>query len=101
MARLSNLLLLTLAGSVMAFGLQSQRMPKTSLRKTSNGLARHTTVMMSDVPVDVVAAKKEEPKKTFISTIWNDSTQLFTYLSVWYLGNIYCKSLNIQNSCTQ
>lgn len=94
MARLSNLLLLTLAGSVMAFGLQSQRMPKTSLRKTSNGLARHTTVMMSDVPVDVVAAKKEEPKKTFISTIWNDSTQLFTYLSVWYLGNIYYNIYN-------
>jgi len=94
MARLSNLLLLTLAGSVMAFGLQSQRMPKTSLRKTSNGLARHTTVMMSDVPVDVVAAKKEEPKKTFISTIWNDSTQLFAYLSVWYLGNIYYNIYN-------
>lgn len=43
---------------------------------------------------DVVAAKKVEPaapNKSFMDSIWNDNTKLMAYLSVWYLGNIYCK----------
>jgi hypothetical protein len=31
-----------------------------------------------------------------LSSIFNDSTKLFFYLVVWYLGNIYCKCLYIQ-----
>jgi len=41
---------------------------------------------------DVVAT--EPAKKSFLDSIWNDSTKLFAYLAVWYLGNIYYNIYN-------
>ena len=84
-------ILLTLLGTTFAFGLKPQRVAKAGLKSVSSALppAASSTALYAEA-VDVVAAK-EEPKGGFLSSIWNDQTQLFTYLSVWYLGNIYCK----------
>ena len=90
----NNLLLISLASSAVAFGLRPQRMTKTGLKSvtSSPAVGATSTALFQSDSVDVVAAK-EEPKSGFLSNIWNDQTQLFTYLTVWYLGNIYCKTL--------
>lgn len=48
----------------------------------------------SDAPSEetkVVAAAATTEKK---GALRNETTQLVTYLLVWYLGNVYCKFLN-------
>lgn len=49
----------------------------------------------SPEPVAVAVAATEEPKKSMMDSLWNDSTKLTAYLAVWYLGNIYCKALKL------
>jgi hypothetical protein len=93
MPGIKSLLLITLASAslVYSFGLQNQRVSSglKTLHKAP-GFPASTTLLRQSEGETVVAAK-EEPKKGFLSKLWNDQTQLFTYLSVWYLGNIYCK----------
>lgn len=91
----NNLLLISLASSAVAFGLRPQRMTKTGLKSvtSSPAVGATSTALFQSDSVDVVAAK-EEPKSGFLSNIWNDQTQLFTYLTVWYLGNIYYNIYN-------
>jgi len=41
---------------------------------------------------DIVAAA--EAPASFVDKFWNDNTKLFSYLAVWYLGNIYYNIYN-------
>jgi len=43
---------------------------------------------------DIVAAAAPPAEKTFMDKFWNEKTQLFAYLAVWYLGNIYYNIYN-------
>lgn len=38
-----------------------------------------------------VSIQAAESKKSPLDLIWNESTKLWIYLGVWYLGNIYCE----------
>ena len=92
MAGLQLILLISLVSCASAFSLNNNRVSKPALSKVGNFVGKASPMMMASdaAPVDVVAAK-EPPKKSFIDKIWNDQTQLMTYLAVWYMGNIYCK----------
>ena len=93
MAPLALILLISLASTSVAFGLNTNQRASANLARRGSYVAKSSLLMASDAaPVDVVAAKPE-PKKGFMANFWNDQTQLFTYLTVWYLGNIYCKLL--------
>jgi solute carrier family 35 protein E1 len=95
MAGLQLILLISLVSCASAFSLNNNRVSKPALSKVGNFVGKASPMMMASdaAPVDVVAAK-EPPKKSFIDKIWNDQTQLMTYLAVWYMGNIYYNIYN-------
>mmetsp|Transcript_169220 Transcript_169220/g.411408 ORF Transcript_169220/g.411408 Transcript_169220/m.411408 type:complete len:384 (+) Transcript_169220:13-1164(+) len=95
MAGLQLILLISLVSCASAFSLNNNRVSKPALSKVGNFVGKASPMMMANdaAPVDVVAAK-EAPKKSFIDKIWNDQTQLMTYLAVWYMGNIYYNIYN-------
>merc|ERR1719408_1245235 len=95
MAGLQLILLISLVSCASAFSLNNNRVSKPALSKVGNFVGKASPMMMARdaAPVDVVAAK-EPPKKSFIDKIWNDQTQLMTYLAVWYMGNIYYNIYN-------
>jgi len=95
MAGLQLILLISLVSCASAFSLNNNRVSKPALSKVGNFVGKASPMMMANdaAPVDVVAAK-EAPKKSFIDKIWNDQTQLLTYLAVWYMGNIYYNIYN-------
>lgn len=88
-------MLISLVSCASAFSLNNNRVSKPALSKVGNFVGKASPMMMANdaAPVDVVAAK-EAPKKSFIDKIWNDQTQLMTYLAVWYMGNIYYNIYN-------
>lgn len=95
MAGLQLILLISLVSCASAFSLNNNRVSKPALSKVGNFVGKASPMMMANdaAPVDVVAAK-EAPKKSFMDKIWNDQTQLMTYLAVWYMGNIYYNIYN-------
>merc|ERR1719408_511720 len=95
MAGLQLILLISLVSCASAFSLNNNRVSKPALSKVGNFVGKASPMMMASdaAPVDVVASK-EQPNKTFLQKIWNDQTQLMTYLAVWYMGNIYYNIYN-------
>jgi hypothetical protein len=98
MVKLTYVLVLGSALAATAFSLEkrpvNQRISGQSASKIqasfSKGLpVQHSfpTYLKSAEGAEIVAA--ETKKTSFIDSVWNDSTKLFAYLSVWYLGNIY------------
>lgn len=95
MAPLGLILLIALVSCASSFALNNNRVSKPALSKVGNIVGKASPLMMASdaAPVDVVASK-EQPNKTFLQKIWNDQTQLMTYLAVWYMGNIYYNIYN-------
>lgn len=95
MAPLGLILLIALVSCASSFALNNNRVSKPALSKVGNIVGKASPLMMASdaAPVDVVASK-EQPNKTFLQKIWNDQTQLMTYLVVWYMGNIYYNIYN-------
>ena len=99
MVKLTNILLLGFGLAATAFSLEktSQRFAPQSKMAISkqNQLPVHSAPTFlkttSEPAAEIVAA--EAKKSSFIDLIWNENTKLTIYLAVWYLGNIYCKSI--------
>jgi len=91
---MKNAVFLTLAGSAVAFGLKPQRVAQTGLKTVGQSpFSQVSQTALFQAEATAVVARKEEPKKGVVGKLWNDQTQLFSYLTVWYFGNIYCKCL--------
>ena len=89
---MKNAVLLTLAGSAVAFGLKPQRVTQTGLKTVGQSpFSQVSQTALFQAEATAVVAAKEEPNKRGLSRLWNDQTQLFSYLTVWYMGNIYCE----------
>jgi hypothetical protein len=42
------------------------------------------------------AAPAKAPEKTgLLAKVWNEQTQISIYITIWYLGNVYCKSRGV------
>jgi hypothetical protein len=92
---IKNAVLLTLAGYAVAFGLKPQRVTQTGLKTVGQSpfsQVSHTALFQAEATA--VVAAKEDPKRGALHGLWNDQTQLFSYLTVWYMGNIYCKCIS-------
>ncbi len=117
MAKLTNLLIVLACGlAVTAFSLErpvsNTRLngkALSTLKQASGSKFQHShhaaastflksAETSSANSADIVASTKTE-SKSLISYIWNENTKLMFYLAVWYLGNIYCKSLPLLSCC--
>jgi solute carrier family 35 protein E1 len=93
MVKFANVLLLTVCGTVAAFGLNTQRMGSITMTKVSD-LAMMSDSASMPAPEPKVGVVAQGTSPSFMDKIWNDQTQLLTYLSVWYMGNIYYNIFN-------
>lgn len=85
------ILALTLAAVASAYVQQPIVRSNLATPAMRNAAAVHSApkFLKSETEATIVAA---EPAKA--GGLWNDSTKLATYLSVWYLGNIYYNIYN-------
>jgi solute carrier family 35 protein E1 len=103
MVKIVSLLLVGSALGVSGFSLESRA---TNHGITGTKAAKINSINKQTLPVqhsfptylksaedttEIVAAKDASKAK---EGLWNDSTKLFAYLSVWYLGNIYYNIYN-------
>ncbi len=63
--------------------------------KVSNQMSRSLMKREKMLYSTIVKAAEDsqvtsEKKKGFLDNIWNDNTKIVAYLTVWYLGNIFC-----------
>ena len=67
---------------------KSSKMPSSSINLYSTPAENIGEGGEGDI---IAAAPAVVAEASFMDKFWNDNTKLFTYLFVWYGGNIYCK----------
>lgn len=70
----------------------SVQRPMTMLQKPAGlQVAKSSTMALKQSESATIVAA--EAKTSLLDKVWNKNTKLTIYLSIWYLGNIYCTSL--------
>jgi len=73
--------------------LQTLNVVKSSFVQQDNQLFPSTSALSASEG-SLSTDTSNEAKKTFTDTIWNEKTKIIFYLTVWYMGNIYCKQVD-------
>ena len=98
----STLCILALVVFTTAFSLErsvtKQRVSGSHLSKVSPSLStsplrQSSKTALKSTSSDAVLVAENSEKKGLFSIFGNQQVKLFFYLTVWYLGNVYCKSL--------